>query len=402
MRKLMAILIMAVFLVSLLPAAIAAKGEGAPAVIKANGNQQENRVEKALGNTEGFLQQQKLRVEERLQNIRQLKPEIADKLQQFRTDRIQKLSTLKNDKDFSKFKSELKFKARLVDKFKLEKAKENFQIAKDKFANAKMKIESAQLKLKQSSTIQACKNSLESEECIKAKGELRGVAKDKLLNHADAYMGILEQIKTRAEQNDALTEEESLKIISFADEKIAELESIKEEISSAETKEEILDAAKKLKAAWDGIKFRAKAYVGHLLNSRMAGIIVSADHLEAKLERVLERMAANGKDTSTVEPLVSDFNDKIALAKEKFKASQSAFLEIIESVEITAEEKSAKIQEAQDFLREAKTAIQDANAILRQIVQQLNALGATEELAEATELESLETEAELQQTEEIA
>ncbi|MBU2589148.1 MAG: hypothetical protein KKB39_00115 [Nanoarchaeota archaeon] len=416
MKKLYAVFLLAIFLVSLMPIALAKQGTNEDKPVTANNPVREQVREevagKAIGKAQGetVLERQRVRVqnlvescvskgatedrckglfEKRLGALDNLPEATQEKLNQFKNNRIEKFNQLKNNKYFSQFDKDKGFKLRTVAKEKLQNARQNFEKAKEKFGLAKEKFQQTKNKFENAKGLQICKDSPDSEECNLAREELTLLAKDKLLDQIGILLENLEQIQAKAEENEALSEEDLQKVLTFVEEKKAQLELIKAEIEAAETKDEIVEAAKNLKQAWN--KERVQAHVGFMLNARMAGILVSADHLEAKLERVLERMIENGKDTSVVEPLVADFDSKLVVAKEKFEASQDLFAE---ARELEAQDRATKVQEAQALLKESKDALREANVILKDIVQELRNANALEELADANETEDIETELE--------
>lgn len=343
----------------------------------------------------------KARFENRLENIAALAPKFREKLKEFeekRNERIQKLKELRDDEILGNFERAKEFRARALDKDKIEKAQEALVKAMGRYQEALADLDKAKLRLEQAKTSKVCKTSPDSEECAKAREELRASAKEKLVNHADIILNSLESGKEKAVASEYLTDEEEAAAVAFFDAQIAKFTAIKAKIESAETKEAIVEAGKELADAWKEVKQKVNAYLSYASNARMAGIVVKAEHLAAKLERVMERMAENGKDTSAVEPLVADFKAKLELAKTKFKSAHALLFEI-KAKELTEEEKSAKSDEAKALVEESKQALKDANEVLKQIFQKLKDANATEELAEATSAEDVETESEEQESE---
>ncbi|MDI6737678.1 MAG: hypothetical protein QME12_04150 [Nanoarchaeota archaeon] len=342
--------------------------------------------------------------QQRLGNIAASAPKFREKLQQFeanREERIQKLKELRDDEVLGQFGRAKEFRARALDRARIANAQANLAKARERYQEALAGLDKAKLRLEQAKTSKVCKASPESEECAKAREELRASAKEKLLKHADIILNSLESGKEKAVASEYLTDKEEAAAVAFFDEQIAKFTAIKTEIESAETKEAIVEAGKELAVAWKEMKHKINAYIESASNARMAGIVVKAEHLAAKLERVMERMAENGKDTSAVEPLVAEFKAKLELAKTKFKSAHSLLLEVRTS-ELSGEDKKAKLDEANALVKEARKALQDANAKLREIFLKLKEAGATAELAAATAAEEVEAEAEENAAEESA
>lgn len=427
MKKLMAVFVLALFIISMVPLAFAedtetddstadapARGRGQRALenrerlIEAKDalleKHQERIAELVEKCTENNIPEDdcKARFENRLQNIAALAPRFREKLQQFeqrRAERIQKLKELRNDEVFGKMQRANDFRARALSKDKIAKAQAALVKAKERFMEARAGLDKAQLRLEQAKTSRVCNASPNSTECEKAREELRASAKEKMLNQADIIISSLENAKEKVAASEYLTDEEEKTALEFLDAQLTKFNEIKADIEKAATKEEIVAAGKKLAEAWKEAKQKVNAYLSFAANARMAGIVVKAEHLAAKLERVMERMAENGKDTDAVEPLVAEFKAKIELAKAKFKSAHSLLLEVRTS-ELSEEQKKAKLDEANTLLKDAKQALQDANAKLREIFQKLKEVGATQELADATAAEDVEAEAEENATEE--
>lgn len=354
---------------------------------------------KETGKTE---EECKAQFEKRLENIAALAPKFREKLKEFeakRAERGKSLKELANDTFLGKINKAKEFRARNVDKAKIAEAKAKLTRAKEKFMDAKLGLDKAKIRLETAKTSKVCKDNPDSQECANAKNETRVAAKERLAQEADIILTHLEKAKEAATGSEYLSDEEEAKVIAYIDEQAAKFTAIKAEIEKAQTKEEIVAAANKLADAWKEIKHKINAYMSYIANSRMAGVVVKAEHLSAKLERVLERMAENGKDTAAIEPLVTDFKAKIGTAKEKFKSANSLLLEIRTSGTLNEEQKKAKADEAKSLIDESKAALKDANEVLKNIFQKLKEVGAAKELADATEAEDVETEAEVEDSE---
>lgn len=426
MKKLISIFVLALFVVGMLPIVFAENTNAGTADESTTDAPARERVMERLAEAKDtLLEKHQARVvdlvekckenglseekcnaqfQKRVQNIAALAPKFREKLKEFeekRAERGQKLNELKNDELLGKFERAKEFKARALEKSKIGKAQANLVKARERYQEALAGLDKAKLRLEQAKTSKVCKTAPESEECTKAREELRASAKEKLVKHADIILNSLESGKEKAVASEYLTDEEEADAAAFFDGQIAKFTVIKAEIESAETKEDIVAAAKKLSEAWQEMKHRINAYIEYASNARMAGIVVKAEHLAAKLERVMERMAENGKDTAAVEPLVEEFKDLLETAKTKFKSAHSLLFEI-KTKELTAEEKKTKLDEANALIKDSKKALQDANAKLREIFQKLKEVGATEELAEATAAEDVETEAEESEAEETS
>lgn len=317
-----------------------------------------------------------------------------EKIQAVRTERIKKLAELRTQKSFRKFGEE-GFKARIVAKQKLAKARLNYVRAKEHYLNAKKNYVNTKNKfLTVKTELKKCKGD-DSEECIEKRRLIRAHSREHLLRIADLILKELDKIKNKIESSEDLSEEEASELLSKINEKISKIEEAKaiiENLSEESTKEEVQDAAKLIKKAWIQTKYIAKRAVGKLINSRIGGIIVKSKQLEIKLNRILERMTEQGKDTSKVESLVEDFNSMLESARENYEKAVEKYKE----ARLATENIDEIIKEAHSYMKQAHIDLKDAHKILKDIFMELKQQGVEKEL------ESVEDEVEEEVDEELA
>ncbi|MFH1637835.1 MAG: hypothetical protein ABIB71_05405 [Candidatus Woesearchaeota archaeon] len=412
-NRLMAMLLLAIFIIGMMPSALAAKPEAA---LEAAPRVAVSSEDVEIPNEDAIRAEPdpNKRIELCVAALKEVRPQMAEararnlcktkfmiknaekieaKAKQLKVqatkirEKVQEFNGLKEKKEFKEFQKVRDFKARVVAQAQLHKAKVDFAKAKKDFLEAKEKFARAKLKLKAAKELRENCKDAESEECAAAKEELKEAAKEHFMNQADIIIRHLEQIRSRAESSESISEERASTIINWADGKIAAFEAIKAELEAASNKEEILDAAKKLRAEWEDTKLDARTYIGRLVNARIGGIIVKSKFLEAKLERTLEKMKENGRDTSEIEPLVDSFNAKIEEAKVAYEEALGHF---DAAIGLKGDERAAEIREAQAAMKESKKALAEATKILRDIIKTIRAQGS-EELEEA----SSEVEAEI-------
>lgn len=324
--------------------------------------------------------QQKLRV--RVEQIQKIGTAALTRVQNFEQRKLEKITEFNNlqeDKDFSKFKEENAFKARKIAETKIQQAKKAYLVAKEKFTNARNKADETKDKFKLAKEkVLKCKGD-EGEECEGIRAQINTKAKEHVMNIADVILEHLNKIKSRVESNEDLSDEEAAEMIAELDAQIAEIEAAKETIEISESKEEIIKATKEIKNSWQRMKKNVEVTVGKLVNARIGGIIVKSEQLQIKLERIMERIAEEGTDTTELESLVDEFNISIETAKEKYKLAIEKFTEAKNNT-ITPD--TALIREGQEFMKDAHAALQDAQKTLRDILHMIKQVGAEEELEE--------------------
>lgn len=297
---------------------------------------------------------------------------------------------LKNSSEFKAYKAKFAYKARAIQKEKIEGARDKFVNAKEKYSDAKEKYQDARLKFNETKEkIAECKNTTE---CAQLRETIITQAKEQLLNTADVMTEHLNKLISKIESSEDLTDEDAVESIKKINAQISEIEAIKAKIEAAQTKEEITAAAKELKTKWLAIKNRAEIYAGRVVNARIGGIIVKSKQLETKLSNILERMAEKGKDTSIAQSLIADFNAKLDEARIHYNLSIEKFKE----AKANETPNSDLIKEAQDHMKDAHKALQEAQKILKDIVKAIKDANGKEELedVEVAEVEEAETAAE--------
>lgn len=338
-RKILPIVLLVVFLVSLFPTALAQGNQVR--------NQQEN--EQQTGSPDTAAERPKLNlireqenVRERIREATQLRE--AVKIREINKEVVQKYVTAKNE---------------------FIKARQLQVAAKDKFVNAKNRFKE-------------CEGS-ETAECNQVRQNVQTGAKNFLGNSADVIIRHLEKIKNQIQANEKLSEEEVAELVAEIDAKIAEIKEAKATAETAETKAEIVSAAKAINAKWKPIKNRAMYWAGRLVNARMGGIVVKMEHLEDRLLRALDKMEENGKDVSEIDPLIDEFHTLLESAKTHFDESQESYKQFKETREKTY------LDAGKTHMNEARKDLVAAHKKLKEIVRSIKVAQGTEELDEATE-----------------
>ncbi|MEM4268134.1 MAG: hypothetical protein QXK37_04875 [Candidatus Woesearchaeota archaeon] len=311
------------------------------------------------------------------------------------------------------------FKKRIVAANIRENARMEFNKAKERYENAntlyKAKMqEFASLRQR----VRAC-NASNSTECQKMNQEAVERAKEWLSNYIDMVISHLEKVRSRANESEFLTEDEAATITADIDKAIAELKKIKGEISSATTKEEIKDAASKVREFWQKANYQTKINILKIYGARVGEIVKRSEHLENRLDCVIASMKEQGINTSEIEPLKEDFSEKIQEAKDHLSTAKSYFKEAIEfrmQIVNASSEDIQKLKElhtqAHSEIKKAHESLKEAHRILMEITKKIRSnggkitackkmgegLGADEELV-VEEIEDSEEELEQENSE---
>ncbi len=216
----------------------------------------------------------------------------------------------------------------------------------------------------------------DTEECKKVREDAREDAKVYLEKLAEAIKARLEKLKEKVENSERLTDEEKEEIKIEIEAQISEVESLKTQIETADTREEILSLAKQLKDILQDIKHKIKFHEELLLHKRVGEIIKQAENLEIKLNKVIARLKEQGLNTATVQDSIDEFNLKIELAKTKYNEGVSLFEEAKEKRDSDKQAAQDLVKQAHEKFREAHQALKEAASILRKIVVEFKQLKA--------------------------
>lgn len=345
---------------------------------------QEERLRNAINKCQEDDESSEL-CEEKLQNriqlINKLKEKDLERLQKIEARKQQKLEELKaflKNPRLSKYKKENEFRAREIAQNILTKAKENYLKAKEKYQEARKNYIAAQSNFKEAKVrFKECEGK-DTAECNQWREEIKERAQEFLLKTADSILEHLNTVKANVESNEDLTEEESTEILAKIDEMIQEIEDAKSTIESSENKDEIIEAARTIKEAWARIRKRLAIYTGKITNARIGGIIVKSKQLEIKLERILARMEEKGIDTTQIQTLIDDFDAKINEAKTNYENALDKFKEAASAKDVkTAHELAV---EGHSYMKAAHKSLQEAQKLLRDIVLSIKQAGGEDEL----------------------
>ena len=318
-------------------------------------------------------------LQQRVETVKNLGEKALERVQTFEERKLNKVAgfrELQEDEDFKVFNKENAFKARTIAASKITEAKQDYLAAKGRFTMAKQRFDETTEKFARAKErVNECEGN-EDEECQIAREEIRIRAQEHVSNIADTIIEHLNQVRNRIESNEDLSEEDAAEMIDEVESYIEEIEDAKETILTSESKEEVLEAVNNVRDRWQNMQNRLGVIVGNTVNARVGGIIVQSEQLQIKLERILERMAENGRDTDSIETLVDEFGDSIEEAKADYKAAIGKFREA-KDMETPG---SALVQEGHNLMKEAHAALKEAQSKLREIVLAIKQAGGSVEL----------------------
>lgn len=334
-------------------------------------------------------------LQKRISNAVKLTPAQVERLKKLESARIVKSEKFRNTlkkEAFAMFKLE-NHKARNVLESKLKEARDRYKNAIKAFNEKKEKArERKQLFLETKKELNKCKD-VESEDCSELRKRVREHARSFFADNLDVAIAHLERVYSKVESSEALSEEEAAEILTELDSKIDAGKVLKEEVLSItnETSKEEIDALRdKIKDYIRSVVPVMRTYAGNVINARMGVIIVRSKALEEKLDRVVEKIIEEGKDPSTVEALIAQFDEKIESARTNYELAREKII----SARTDEENRNLLMDEAHALMVQAHKDLKDAHNILKDIMKELRNLKHEDLLEDAGDEAVAETETE--------
>ncbi|MBD3361400.1 hypothetical protein GF358_01260 [Candidatus Woesearchaeota archaeon] len=348
MKKILSLLVMAIFLISLVPAALAA-GNG-------NGNSAEPTKYQVGGEREEFISQ----AEQKRQELKEKRVKAITGRTRERVEVATKRMGLL--RKFQENKQDL----RQV----VQKAVQRREQAIENYKKSRQKIEQMKNKLQQ------CKGKTKID-CTEARKQARKHSQDFLFNAADRALALVEKTRERIENSD-MSEEDKADALADLEERAAEIASARETIDAIgenPSKDEIKEATKVLRESWTKANKEIKQKAAKNAAGKIGGTLVKIERLNAKLERTVEQLKSRGLDTTPIETMMQQFENKIQEAKDKHAEAEQKFSQ-------------GKANEAAQKIREAHSKVKEAHMLLKDVVRKIRKANQGQEIREGLEPET--------------
>ncbi|MBN1645353.1 hypothetical protein JW851_04960 [Candidatus Woesearchaeota archaeon] len=361
MKKIFSLLIMAMFVLSL--ASVAFAGKDANRADTPTSNKYA-----VGGDREGFLEQ----AQEQRTELLEKRGEALEKRQRQRIDVAAKRTELL--RKFQENKAEMQEV--------VQKAVQRRTQAIAKYQEAKAELAKSKQKL------QKCKGK-DDVTCTEERKNARENSHKFLLSAADRALGLLEKTKERI-QNSKMSEEEKAAAIAGLEASMEELASVRqtvEETTDAATTEEIKESAKMVRETWKKANKEIKEKATKVASEKFGGTLVKIERLQSKLERTIEQLQKQGKDTSSIEAIMEEFNAKIEEANQEHATVQEKL-------------QAGQVNEATRNMVQAHKKIKEAHMLLKDVVRKIRKAQQGQEISEGLEPETEAEEAAAEEAEE--
>lgn len=253
---------------------------------------------------------------------------------------------------------------------RFEKAKEDFKEAKDALNETRNRLREAKEKRDETAIINN--------------------SKTYLLRTADVLINHLEKIKAKVQESKNIANDTEAKIVAEIDARIAEINKIKADAQAATTKEQVKEAAKKLREVWSKLKTLINLYTERVVSARVEGIVNQELVLEKRLDNILEKEKEKGVEVD-VNSEMNQFSEKIATSRDKYKQAQD---KLSEALDLKAKNESADtekiktlVNEANELLKQARDSLKDAHEILKALVKKIKEAAPGVNISDDVEVE---------------
>ncbi|RLE45390.1 hypothetical protein DRJ25_05730 [Candidatus Woesearchaeota archaeon] len=204
--------------------------------------------------------------------------------------------------------------------------------------------------------------------CKKVKEDAKKKAYRFLFNSVDRGMALLEKAKERID-NSKLSDEEKSAALSRIDSKIKELNNVKTELAGKDeiNRKELREIAGKVRKSWNDVKKAISTKLHTVFIRRFGNIVVKLEKVKTKLSDKITKLESNGVDVSQVSTEL--FNEKVDEAKAAYDRARALF----DKAKTESEKDAAKELRAQarEKLRESHEALKAAREELKSIIKQL-------------------------------
>ncbi|HMB46508.1 MAG TPA: hypothetical protein VKL21_11880 [Candidatus Methanoperedens sp.] len=245
-----------------------------------------------------------------------------------------------------------------INKEKNDNTREQYQKNKEKYDDTRNQFEDAK------NLFEKANRRLRDAKDNKSNEDLNEKAREYILKAIEHTEAQLEVMKNRLDNNENLgiTASDATKII---DAHTAQLEELKVKVDNATTIQEIRDVHKELAGIVAKINLETRYFIGIELNRRIDNFINRADNVSVKVDDAIDKLDAQGKDTTKLKAEVADFKNRLEEAKD-IQAKTIALFSTHSG--FAADGTVTNEKDARDFLKQA-------NELQRENIKKLKEAG---------------------------
>lgn len=276
-------------------------------------------------------------------------------------------------------------------KQQIRDAQEDYPKLKENFQEAK-KVQKEQREKVTKLDKDAKKCDPQTEECKKVKSELKMGVKNHLQKTSDVVNRALGKLANRIENMEELSTEEKDSALLLITNLRAELAPIQERVAAfteETTKEEIRAAIKEMQDVADKARKLQRQLVGLMINAKLHQLIVKHEEFRNGMQSRIDTLKEAGADVQELEVLLKRFDEQIVALKNDYAIAQNRWLEINTTEDFDTFIRN--LHNAQHFVRNDLT---ETKKSLREFIQRYKEIKQTLEAAEGNVTAENEEEAE--------
>ncbi len=225
--------------------------------------------------------------------------------------------------------------------------KERIVTVRNDYVNAKKDFQDLRIKINNK------KVSADSEEAIEATRAYMTHTIEYMITH-------LETVQENVENRGGDSADEVSETIGGY---IEQLEQQKENVESAQTRQEFVNVAKEVRKIWNDAQKRAKFISGQSVNKRLNIFLAKSEGISLRLESEINRLNAEGEDTEELKEMLAEYNRLIGEARQNQEDARYIFQ--------NRNGQNNAVNEANQCLRQAAKNIHDANLVLKKMFNEL-------------------------------
>jgi len=369
MKKIWAIVLMSLMIVSMVPAVFADEHTNDIDEIRVD-----KRVKREIAPFTGRVSDDvREKRAERIENIREKRAERVEKVLERRENAVEKRTKAR---ELSRTKIKLH-------REKLVVAKEKAAVAKERYKDSKGKAVAARKRLADCDA--------DVQDCAAVQAEFTGHFKDALLRTIEHLGDIVDQVEARIASSEDVTEGESSEELARISElrlQLQELASQVGQLPEDADKSELRAIVKAVKNELRDIQKDLKHSASVVVSGRLGGIIVRAGQMETKLDQVLAWADKKGIAVGDIDALVDIFHNHLVDAKDAFEDAESA-------------RRNGNKEAFVENLKASKNSLKEAHSVLTEIMKGIRQYNLEEGLEETETVKPTSNEADEVDEEEV-
>lgn len=257
------------------------------------------------------------------------------------------------------FKSKITAEKELV-KDQIEQVRERMKEAKEKYEQARESYKEQKDDLKElRGRYKVCKDGDGSEKCIKARKDVSLGVKKHLEKTIELIENSLERLTTHVKDSTVFTDEEkqsALDSINKLQEKVTAEKDKVLALADTASAEELRNEVKELKKLWQDVSKQQKRIIAMLTSAKLENLVEKHNALVENMQKKIDGLKAKSIDTAELEEIFTDFKAATAKLVEDHQKARTFW------------------QQAEDMSKESLQAWHDAQKVVKEDMRETRKL----------------------------